>query len=545
MANFFGYTANNNQGFNSISNGAFQPSATFGNFSNVPNQAAYITRTNPAQIQTPTYLSYTQQQQVVTTVGETAQYQQTQSFYTSAAPTTPVAQQYNSKAAANYFHQQSQNQQQQQQSSFFQQEPKPRLLPSNTLVMKAPQSYTAGSSTGSNFPTLRGQVSTCCSTVLQSTSQNFTNTNKDLLKMFQSNPTSLTVPSHPTNFLVRLHQPRSTSNSLSWKQRRLLQRNRCPKPILASEVKAYVYAWLGKHQSRPNYTVTSHTTDHSRSIYVAELVATGFDYVGRGCAGSKKDAQTRAAWDFCDHLVDKGRLDQSQLPTREAKFESCNNHMPPTYQPIHYADDVTNKSAEAEPTNKSRVEEASEVTPTINQDLRPLMSIQVEAPKRCDTSLPVIEASKSDEPVGEEYVKEVVVEGKRLKFKCSLCDCEFNSSDARMLHIRGRRHRLAYKRKVDPTLDVQLKLNHKQKQLMLIRMQMDQKKEEEIMFKNQERWWRRKEQSRYYHDDVTSFQPHSPGPTNHFYPRPIVSDIIYYVIIYVTYNCRKRQMTRW
>lgn len=44
----------------SISNGAFQPSATFGNFSNVPNQAAYITRANPAQIQTPTYLSYTQ-----------------------------------------------------------------------------------------------------------------------------------------------------------------------------------------------------------------------------------------------------------------------------------------------------------------------------------------------------------------------------------------------------------------------------------------------------------------------------------------------------
>lgn len=36
-------------------------------------------------------------------------------------------------------------------------------------------------------------------------------------------------------------------------------------------------------------------------------------------------------------------------------------------------------------------------------------------------------------------------EGKVIRFRCRLCECSFNDSTARDLHVRGRRHRLQYK----------------------------------------------------------------------------------------------------
>lgn len=60
------------------------------------------------------------------------------------------------------------------------------------------------------------------------------------------------------------------------------------------------------------------------------------------------------------------------------------------------------------------------------------------------------------EPVGREYI-ETRVEGKILSFFCKLCDCQFNDPNAKDMHMKGRRHRLAYKKKVDPSLRVDLK----------------------------------------------------------------------------------------
>ena len=41
----------------------------------------------------------------------------------------------------------------------------------------------------------------------------------------------------------------------------------------------------------------------------------GFDFIGCGEAGSKKDAQSLAARSFCKFLVEQGLLDPSTLPT--------------------------------------------------------------------------------------------------------------------------------------------------------------------------------------------------------------------------------------
>ncbi len=66
--------------------------------------------------------------------------------------------------------------------------------------------------------------------------------------------------------------------------------------------------------------------------------------------------------------------------------------------------------------------------------------------------------SSSLEPIGKEYI-ETRIEGKILSFYCKLCECQFNDPNAKDMHTKGRRHRLAYKKKVDPNLVVDIKVS--------------------------------------------------------------------------------------
>uniref|UniRef100_A0A6B2EGK9 Zinc finger RNA-binding protein n=1 Tax=Phlebotomus kandelakii TaxID=1109342 RepID=A0A6B2EGK9_9DIPT len=61
-------------------------------------------------------------------------------------------------------------------------------------------------------------------------------------------------------------------------------------------------------------------------------------------------------------------------------------------------------------------------------------------------------------PVGVEYIDEIKDdEGKILSFNCKLCECKFNDPNAKEMHMKGRRHRLQYKKKVQPDLVVDIK----------------------------------------------------------------------------------------
>ncbi|GAB5567546.1 zinc finger RNA-binding protein 2 isoform X1 [Prionailurus iriomotensis] len=57
-------------------------------------------------------------------------------------------------------------------------------------------------------------------------------------------------------------------------------------------------------------------------------------------------------------------------------------------------------------------------------------------------------------------------EGKVIRFHCRLCDCSFNDGTARDLHVRGRRHRLQYKKKVDPDLPIAVALSPRARKLL-------------------------------------------------------------------------------
>lgn len=69
-------------------------------------------------------------------------------------------------------------------------------------------------------------------------------------------------------------------------------------------------------------------------------------------------------------------------------------------------------------------------------------------------------------PVGEEYIEEMKdAEGKIVTFNCKLCDCKFNDPNAKEMHTKGRRHRLQYKKKVQPDLVVDVKPTLRQRKL--------------------------------------------------------------------------------
>jgi zinc finger RNA-binding protein len=61
---------------------------------------------------------------------------------------------------------------------------------------------------------------------------------------------------------------------------------------------------------------------------------------------------------------------------------------------------------------------------------------------------------------GLEYLEEGMNEaGTAPSFYCKLCNCHFTDVMAKVMHTKGRRHRLQYKKKVDPTLKVEMKLS--------------------------------------------------------------------------------------
>jgi zinc finger RNA-binding protein len=96
-------------------------------------------------------------------------------------------------------------------------------------------------------------------------------------------------------------------------------------------------------------------------------------------------------------------------------------------------------------------------------------------------------------PVGEEYIEEMKdSDGKVVTFNCKLCDCKFNDPNAKEMHTKGRRHRLQYKKKVQPDLVVDVKPTLRQRKLA------EREKQRQAM---QEEFWNRRRMAEGEMDD--------------------------------------------
>lgn len=103
-----------------------------------------------------------------------------------------------------------------------------------------------------------------------------------------------------------------------------------------------------------------------------------------------------------------------------------------------------------------------------------------------EVNIPLLPDEKVVQPVGFDYIEEVKNdEGKVVSFRCKLCECKFNDPNAKEMHMKGRRHRLQYKKKVNPDLVVDLKPSLRQRRLADERAKRSMAKED---------FWRRREE---------------------------------------------------
>ncbi|XP_078601502.1 zinc finger RNA-binding protein-like isoform X47 [Branchiostoma floridae x Branchiostoma japonicum] len=99
--------------------------------------------------------------------------------------------------------------------------------------------------------------------------------------------------------------------------------------------------------------------------------------------------------------------------------------------------------------------------------------------------------AKEVQPVGEEYIEEIKnADGKVIQFHCKLCECKFNDPNAKDMHMKGRRHRLQYKKKVDPELQVEVKPSIRARKLQEEKMRRQLAKEEYWRRRDEEERWR-------------------------------------------------------
>jgi zinc finger RNA-binding protein len=116
-------------------------------------------------------------------------------------------------------------------------------------------------------------------------------------------------------------------------------------------------------------------------------------------------------------------------------------------------------------------------------------------------------------PVGEEYIEEMKdADGKIVTFNCKLCDCKFNDPNAKEMHTKGRRHRLQYKKKVQPDLVVDVKPTLRQRKMAEREKQRQQMQEE---FWNRRRESEMDDEERMYWEERRRFEEESgdAGPT--------------------------------
>ncbi|KAL5005395.1 hypothetical protein ScPMuIL_018851 [Solemya velum] len=95
-------------------------------------------------------------------------------------------------------------------------------------------------------------------------------------------------------------------------------------------------------------------------------------------------------------------------------------------------------------------------------------------------------------PVGHEYIEEIKGDTGKV-FNCKLCECKFNDPNAKEMHMKGRRHRLQYKKKVDPSLQVEIKPSIRARKLQEEKLRRQAQKEE---------FWRRREQEERWRDEM-------------------------------------------
>ncbi len=142
------------------------------------------------------------------------------------------------------------------------------------------------------------------------------------------------------------------------------------------------------------------------------------------------------------------------------------------------------KVATATPAPAGSTTATATTTPGENNTQKILVS-SANSATPTEVTIPRLPEEKDVQPVGHDYIEEIKQDGKVVSFNCKLCECRFNDPNAKEMHMKGRRHRLQYKKKVNPDLVVDVKPSLRQRKLAEERAKRTQAKED---------FWKRREE---------------------------------------------------
>ncbi|KAM9822184.1 zinc finger RNA-binding protein isoform X3 [Syngnathus typhle] len=147
-----------------------------------------------------------------------------------------------------------------------------------------------------------------------------------------------------------------------------------------------------------------------------------------------------------------------------------------------------------------KTEECKGETPKTAMSSSAAVDVNTEVSESLSAS--TLAALQSDvQPVGHDYVEEVRNDdGKVIRFHCKLCECSFNDPNAKEMHLKGRRHRLQYKKKVNPDLQVEVKPSIRARKIQEEKMRKQMQKEEYWRRREEEERWRM--EMRRYEEDM-------------------------------------------
>lgn len=143
-------------------------------------------------------------------------------------------------------------------------------------------------------------------------------------------------------------------------------------------------------------------------------------------------------------------------------------------------------------TTGTKTEEVKAPAPAVETP-KPAEPMQTADDSKDEDHLNIL-GEKDVAPVGHEYIEEIRNDqGKTVSFNCKLCECKFNDPNAKEMHLKGRRHRLQYKKKVDPNLQVEVKPSIRARKVQEDKLRRQAQKEE---------FWRRREQEDRWREEM-------------------------------------------
>ncbi|XP_041061295.1 zinc finger RNA-binding protein-like isoform X5 [Carcharodon carcharias] len=203
-----------------------------------------------------------------------------------------------------------------------------------------------------------------------------------------------------------------------------------------------------------------------------------------------------------------------QMPPKPAAAFTNNTSKPPTItvkKPV--TPKITFVGGNKLQTMGNKMEEVKVPNAKPEPQMQEFKPEQIAAPVPAST-IPA-QLQNDVQPVGHDYVEEVRNdEGKVIRFHCKLCECSFNDPNAKDMHLKGRRHRLQYKKKVNPDLQVEIKPSIRARKIHEEKMRKQMQKEEywrrreeeerwrmEMRRYEQEMYWRRVEEEHIYWEE--------------------------------------------